>query len=43
MQRKKKKEEVIGKGCYLQLIFRDEAPARFTAKDINPKTDYMGV
>lgn len=43
MQRKKKKEEVIGKGCYLQLIFRDGAPARFTAKDINPKTDYMGV
>lgn len=23
MQRKKKKEEVIGKGCYLQLIFKD--------------------
>lgn len=37
MQRKKKKEEVIGKGCYLHLIFNDGTPARYTAKDLNPR------
>lgn len=37
MQREKKKEEVIGKGCYLQLIFKNGTPARYTTKDLNPK------
>lgn len=33
MQRKKKKEEVIGKGCYLQLIFKDGN----TVIELNPR------
>lgn len=37
MQRKKKKEEVIGKGCYLQLIFRDGTPAKFAVIELNPR------
>lgn len=28
MQRKKKKKEVIGKGCYLHLIFKNGTPRK---------------
>lgn len=37
MQRKKKKEEVIGNGCYLQLIFKDGKPAKFAVIELNPR------
>lgn len=37
MQRKKKKEEVIGKGCYLQPILKDGRPAKFAVIELNPR------